>query len=121
MGASNYVFNINNTFSDYQIRGIENGDLTETELGECSSNKLGKQVTVYPIPFHDLLHLQFNRTEPFRKSYLVEIMSYDGKIVYHQYHNELLLTLKLNDLIKGAYLIRIIDQYNIQTFKINKQ
>ena len=121
MGASNYVFNINNTFSDYQIRGIENGDLTETELGECSSNKPGKQVTVYPIPFHDLLQLQFNRLEPFRKSYLVEIMSYDGKIVYHQYHNELLLTLKLNDLIKGAYLIRIIDQYNIQTFKINKQ
>jgi hypothetical protein len=120
-GASSYVFNINNTFSDYQIRGIKNGDLIETELGECSSNKLGKQVTVYPIPFHDLLHLQFNRSEPFRKSYLVEIMSYDGKIVYHQYHKELLLSLKLNDLIKGAYLIRIIDQYNIQTFKINKQ
>jgi hypothetical protein len=116
-----YIFNINNVYSDYQLRGVMNGFSSEVELINCSSFNEINQISIYPNPFKNSINIDIHDSNPISKTYNIEIMSFDGKLVHQSFHNERFVTLNLENFNTGIYLIKVIHQDKISSIKINKQ
>lgn len=121
LSLNNYLISVNNIYSDYQLRGKIHGFNPDIVLINCSKSQEINQIIIFPNPFDDFLNINFINSNPIKSLYLIEIMSSEGKIVYHEYHHDELLTLKLNSFPNGLYLVKILNQNYIRSFKINKQ
>jgi hypothetical protein len=76
-------------------------------------------ITAYPNPVGDELTVKINGT--INANGKVELMDASGKLIKTIAAGSSMLTINMNGLSSGIYLIRYVDSEHVQTIKINKE
>jgi hypothetical protein len=99
------VFGINY----YRLKTVDNdGKISYSEVRTVNF-KLTDNVTVYPNPVNDLLHITFSAAS-INKSATISVIAMDGKKIYEKNISKLSQTetLDVSKLANGCYIIRIL-------------
>jgi len=107
------------TYALEDIRYLNFKDLT-TGLPIAKQDNLNN-LTVFPNPVNDVLHIQFAASENQQAS--LELLSIEGKVVYSQTLSRQAVVYQINisSLPKGLYVCKINNGTSIETIKFIKQ
>jgi hypothetical protein len=123
-GNGTYVLELSlycpNRATDNFLKATDQIYYTTDLIGATGVNGISElndvNVNIYPNPFNEQITIQLSENG----NYDVDVYDMSGKLLLSEKHNNSLITLNLNDLNQGQYLVKIQEDENIIIRKIVK-
>ncbi len=119
--VQNYGYLDTNPFSGvnyYRLKQVDvDGQFTYSKTVSVEMGKTGKSISVYPNPVKDKLMVETT----IQGDYTIDLFDITGKLLQSYKANQPLMSLTINDLPNGVYMVSIKSNAVQQTFKIVKQ